>query len=202
MRRKPTIPRICEQCRAPFFTWPSRIAVGGGRYCSRPCSDIAHRRPIGDRFWAKVACGALDACWEWHARRNERGYGMFHVSATRPTEPASRVAYELTYGPIPDGLWVLHHCDNPPCCNPGHLFLGTSLDNIRDAQAKGRDAFTNGTLRGERKGGARLTTADVREMRRLYSLGGISYRLLGERFGVAKSTAQSVVQRTKWSHVI
>lgn len=91
------------------------------------------------RFWAKV--NRTDGCWEWQASRNNYGYGLFHVgvgAAGRIRSSAHRFAYELAHGPIPKGLNVCHSCDNPPCCNPAHLFLGTQRDNVLDAARKGR----------------------------------------------------------------
>lgn len=96
-------------------------------------------RPMLDRFWEKIdTSNGPDACWPWTAGTSGE-YGEF---ATRPGVPAlaSRLAWELTYAEkIPDTLCALHSCDNPPCCNPKHLFLGTRGDNSRDKHAKGRD---------------------------------------------------------------
>lgn len=88
-----------------------------------------------ERFWAKVEKGP--DCWEWKAFRN-KGYGKFTYNGRMYL--AHRLSWILTNGPIPDGLGVLHSCDNPPCVNPDHLFLGTQLDNMRDASNKGRCA--------------------------------------------------------------
>jgi hypothetical protein len=85
------------------------------------------------RFWAKVAVGP--GCWEWTAG-TQYGYGRFVLGGR--TFKAHRLSYEISVGVIPDGLKVLHHCDNPPCVNPAHLFVGTHADNVRDREAKGR----------------------------------------------------------------
>ena len=96
--------------------------------------------PIATRLWRRVKIGEPDECWEWMgARKDKLPYGLI----MRGPKGAGlvythRVAYEVTYGPVPDGLLVLHKCDNPPCCNPRHLFLGTHQDNTLDAQTKGR----------------------------------------------------------------
>lgn len=94
------------------------------------------RKPMLDRFWAKVR--KSDGCWEWTASRGIRGYGQFRLPRTRQMSGAHRVAYELSVGPIPEGMFVCHHCDNPSCVRPDHLFVGTNSQNILDAVRKGR----------------------------------------------------------------
>jgi hypothetical protein len=79
-----------------------------------------------------------DICWEWAGARNSDGYGKSYAGSGY--RMAHRVAWESSFGPIPDGLFVLHRCDNPPCVRPDHLFLGTNTDNVRDSVAKGRAA--------------------------------------------------------------
>jgi hypothetical protein len=93
-------------------------------------------RPVADRLWEKIEVGPDWECWPRSGAHNSKGYG--HLDVQGITLDAHRLVWEYTYGPIPDGLRVLHHCDNPPCCNPEHLFLGTDLDNVRDMDAKGR----------------------------------------------------------------
>jgi hypothetical protein len=104
------------------------------------------------RFWSKVdRSGGPDACWNWQActvagnpDRGIKGYGVFHVRGTTRTHAyAHRTAWELANGPIPAGLFICHHCDNPLCCNPAHLFAGTALDNVRDMIKKGRQGIGN-----------------------------------------------------------
>ncbi len=102
---------------------------------------------IAARFWPKVDRSG-PACWPWIGARNPGGYGNFGIGYR--THRASRVAYELTFGPIPAGMFVCHSCDNPPCCNPEHLFLGTNADNLRDMATKGR--ATGGKATGDRNG--------------------------------------------------
>lgn len=96
--------------------------------------------PIERRFWQHVdQSGGLFACWPWTGATFHWGHGAVKVNG-RPWG-AHRIAWELTNGPVPVGLQINHHCDNPPCCNPSHLFLGTQMDNVRDMIAKGRDNF-------------------------------------------------------------
>jgi hypothetical protein len=87
---------------------------------------------LEEEFWEWVDIRGDDDCWEWKRSRFPDGYGQVNHTV------AHRIAWEMTNGPIPEGLWVLHKCDNPPCCNPNHLFLGTVKDNVHDAMRKGR----------------------------------------------------------------
>jgi len=97
-------------------------------------------KPLSERFWAKVDRRGLDECWEWQGSRTGRGrYGNVKVDSYT-NAPSHRVAWELTNGPVPEELCVCHRCDNPPCCNPAHLFLGTHQDNMIDKVAKGRQS--------------------------------------------------------------
>lgn len=111
-----------------------------------------------DRFWAKVDRSDADGCWEWTAHRSPKGYGAFTITGQTPTR-AHRYAYTITYGPIPDGLMVLHACDNPPCVRPDHLWLGTASDNMRDAYTKGRKSNMPATLAAQAKARARRESA-------------------------------------------
>ncbi len=146
---------------------------------------------IAERFWPKVNIGPQDQCWEWQAAMGTDGYGRLgHNMRTH------RLAWELTYGAIPDGLWVLHHCDNRACVNPDHLFLGTALDNTRDMIAKGRQKIVPG-LKGERNPTSKLTLEQVREIRERYARGE-NQRALGREFGVSKSLIGNIVRGEAW----
>jgi hypothetical protein len=112
---------------------------------STATDDAVRRMPVEDRFWSKVRRGGTDECWEWTAGTNDDGYGVIKVDG-RDTG-AHRIAWVLIArrGPVPDGMVVMHSCDNPPCVNPAHLSLGTVADNNADRHAKGRTVMpTNG----------------------------------------------------------
>ncbi|GAC1603195.1 MAG: HNH endonuclease [Acidimicrobiales bacterium] len=142
-------------------------------------------------FWARVDKRAVDGCWEWVGRRDEKGYGRvgFH---SRPSVGAHRVAWELSAGPISDGLFVLHRCDNPPCCNPSHLFLGTQADNNRDRHAKGRSRNLDP---GELHPKAKLTNEQVRQIRAEYERGLVTQQALAERWGVSRGNVSKILNR-------
>ena len=139
---------------------------------SVPVSRRARKPADPARFWAKVH--KTDGCWEWQGSRYKTGYGRISYRGRKGY--AHRIAYELTYGPIPAGLYICHHCDNPPCCNPAHLFAGTPKDNTADRDRKGR----NGAYRNRRSS---LTVADAVEIRHLYA-NGATNRSLATKFGV------------------
>ncbi len=96
------------------------------------------KRPLPDRLWPKVQRGEPGECWNWLGAKNGNGYGRIAAETGRRVYP-HRVAWELTNGPIPAGLFACHSCDNPLCCNPAHIFIGTHTDNMRDMHAKGRN---------------------------------------------------------------
>lgn len=156
--------------------------------------------PIADRFWDKVAVGTAYECWPWiAARRGKSGYGVIGSNAGG-TFQAHRIAWTLARGPIPDGLCVLHRCDNRPCCNPGHLFLGTYADNNADMARKGRHAarvHPGWGLRGERHNMARLTEAAVREIRS----GGRPTSEYAARFGVSQACIREARRGLTWASV-
>lgn len=126
---------VMARCRSCYRHFPARVRYGRScgvqPYCSRSCFKDHPRR----RFWRQVERGA--GCWEWVGVRSKKGYGKFPLSRG-DTRLAHRYAWELVRGPIPDNLCVLHHCDNPSCCRPDHLFVGSRADNNADMCAKGR----------------------------------------------------------------
>ena len=141
------------------------------------------------RFMEKVEIGAgppASICWEWTGAINEWGYGGYWQSGK--WRKAHRVAWEFAEGPIPNGALVLHSCDNPKCVNPYHLFLGTPEDNMRDMARKGR---TNTT---------KLTAVDVKEIRRLDSIGAKS-KDLARMFDVSYASIRYIINHQTWHWV-
>jgi hypothetical protein len=169
------------------------------------------KRPLAERFWEKVDRSAgPGACWPWRARVDQDGYGHFTVSSARRSAGAHRVAYELCVGEIPDGMCVCHACDNPACCNPAHLFVGTNVDNVTDRQTKGRSASgdANGARahpervrRGEDINTAKLTCDNVREIRSAYYLSHDTLVKLAQAYGITHQNVSGIVRGEKWRHV-
>jgi hypothetical protein len=141
---------------------------------------------LGDRFWSKV--DKSGDCWLWTASRGNFGEWHGHYSIKGRKYQAHRLAFEETFGPIPDGLQVLHHCDTRGCVNPSHLFLGTQSDNMRDMVAKGRCHL------------AKLNQTQVSELRALAST-GVPAHELSQRFHVGSQQVLKIVRGLSWRAV-
>lgn len=186
--------RPCRSCGVPFESpW------SGHFYCSPLCIYEAHvvRHALG--------------CWEWRGVKSRTGYGKFHTPRIQGTERkpihAHRFSYEVNFGPIPEGLFVLHKCDNPACTRPDHLWVGSIADNVRDSMAKGRNsppprppkhfANTENFKRGSEHYAARLTANQVHEIRRSTERGVD----LAARLGVAQTTISMIRRGRTWRHL-
>ncbi len=142
-----------------------------------------------------VRQGKPDDCWPWLGNVNQDGYGRLHLHGKKAAVP-HRFAYALLHGPIPRGLECCHSCDNPRCCNPAHLFLGTHKQNMEDMVKKGRQAFLKGELHGE----AKLNEKQVLEIRKMHEAGKSQYRL-ASIFNVSKRLIWNIVHRKSWVHI-
>lgn len=189
----------CEQCRKRYRAHKSHVENGTRKHCSRRCAQRARLEQalslsVADRFRQVMGQPPnSDACWEWEGpRMNKGGYGV--ISTPIEKILAHRAAYEIFHGPVTAGLFVCHRCDNPPCCNPRHLFAGTPNDNIQDAIQKGRHA------KGERLPQAKLTEADVRVIR-LLSAQGFTLTNIADRFGITNGAVSMIKNRKRWKHV-
>lgn len=169
-----------------------------------------------EKFWSRIdRSGGPHACWPWQGYIGSHGYGRMTINYRDWL--AHRLVWMLAHGAIPKGLWVLHHCDNPPCCNPAHLWLGTTQDNTADRDAKGRHGYSvcktyhrgaehwsakqpDRVLRGERVPTARLTEVDVRSIRTRRACGE-SFPEIAARYGVTKQAIWRIVNRIAWAHV-
>lgn len=155
------------------------------------------------RFWLHIDKKDPDECWNWTRYTAPNGYGRVKWNGLNGAL-THRVVWELTYGPIPEKLFVLHKCDNRKCCNPEHLFLGTQATNMKDMTAKGRRVAAKGYIRPDARGElnnlARLTQNDVREIRRLATM-GTTQKKLARTFYVSTTTINNVVLRKTWKHI-
>lgn len=144
------------------------------------------------RFWSSVA--KTDTCWEWQKYCNPNGYGI--TSFATKLYAAHRVAYFLTTGIDPGELFCCHTCDNPKCCNPSHIFLGTQKDNMRDMATKGRNVMPRGSAHAKSK----VTEDQVREIRRRHATGERCTDLARE-FGMSKTALMYIYQRKSYPDV-
>lgn len=145
--------------------------------------------PLNVRLDMNSELNAETGCIEWTGYKTDLGYGMIGIS--KKIEPAYRVAFALRNGPIPDGLDVLHRCDNPPCINPDHLFLGTQRDNVADMVTKQRHA------KGEMKYNAKLTNEQIPRIRSDTRFN----REIAADYGVDPTVISRIKRGLGWKHV-
>lgn len=164
------------------------------------------------RFCSKLSIGEIDQCWEWKAKKFKYGYGMFRLGGrSGKGYMAHRISHLIFKKPPIGNLRVLHRCDNPPCCNPNHLFLGTVGDNNADRHAKGRSKGPIGMAniavrepqrmsRGEKHGRSKLTNRKVVEIRRRRDCGQ-TCQFIADAFSVSKKTILNIIHNRIWKHV-
>lgn len=166
-------------------------------HASMPLVDLERLmcREIVERFWSRVD-GSDDpfSCWPFRGAMTKHGYGRVRVR--QHNWRAHRFAWTISRGPIAPGLHVCHRCDNPSCCNPAHLFLGTQRENAGDMAAKGRAQ----RLRGSAKSNSVLTEECVRELRAMVA-GGRSISSLARGLGVDRGNLSRAVRGLRWGHV-
>lgn len=142
-------------------------------------------------LWKHVMLGRPDDCWPWTGCRTPKGYGL--AGFTSGTVGAHRLSYRMHKGEIPPGMVVCHRCDNPPCCNPNHLFLGTHRDNVLDKIAKGRDNSPNGS----RHWNSKLTEAQAFA---IYNDPRTQREIVAD-YGISRGTVSQIKNGQGWRHV-
>ena len=152
------------------------------------------RQTIFD-VWKYINKGREDSCWECNHCPDKDGYGRMCIDYK--TIKCHRLVYELTFGPIPDGLFVLHKCNNPKCCNPNHLYIGTAKENNNQCLGEGR--FISSL--GERNGQSKLTAQNIIDIKKLYSSGEYYQKDLGKIFGVKISQISRIINKKRWKHI-
>jgi len=193
--------RDCEDCRKKYLhqKWLER----NRKTC--PICKIEHN--IGNCIECSNKCKILNrikivnGCWEWQGKINEHGYGNISLKIEgRKNLMVHRLSYEIFKGEIPNGLLVCHSCDNPRCCNPDHLWVGTPKDNTQDMLKKhrGRKKLLNNERRAIAAG--KITEEQVKEIRELYK-NGSSQKELQEKFKISQSQVSGIVTYRFWKHV-
>lgn len=159
----------------------------------------------------RIAFEPTTGCWLWTGPIVTRGYGIVHTN--RRHVLAHRMSWEIHKGPIPDGLFVCHHCDTTSCVCPDHLFLGTHGDNARDKERKGRSRHVMGDRNGsrlypehapmgERNGNAKLSEVKVRLIRDLHASGDYSQSRIAAISGLSQQHVSKIVRGVRWRHVV
>ena len=148
---------------------------------------------LAQRFWSKVDPAPSSCCWEWTAGKTTTGYGKFRLN-NRDLR-ANRVAYTLAKGEIPEGLVVRHTCDNPACCNPDHLILGTQSDNMKDMVKRKRQH--NNQPQGEQHSKAKLTAKQVME---IYN-SPLLQNEIAKLYNINRSLVSRIKHKKLWKHI-
>lgn len=147
---------------------------------------------LAERFFDFVFPEPNSGCWLWVGGVGEKGHGRFNIG-NRTQVQAHRFSWEIHKGDVPEGLWVLHHCDNPPCVNPDHLFLGTCQDNHDDMIDKGRKIVPIGSAHPK----TQLTEADVLKIR----ADTRPLHIIGAEYGFDKQHVWKIKKRWYWKHI-
>jgi len=165
-------------------------------------SNSAKALPVGAtktlvaRFWAKVVVGSGDECWGWTAGTSNDGYGIIgigHVVVGWNCIRAHRLSWMIHNGVIPEGKMILHHCDNPPCVNPKHLYCGTQSDNLKDAYKRNRHPIN--------RGGAKLTEAKVLKIRELVGSSKMTQSEVARKLEMSTQAISTIILRETWRHI-
>jgi hypothetical protein len=173
----------CRTCQAIFSTSDKRR-----KYCCYPCA-----KPNTPEFclWRKVDKSNLNGCWIYTGHKDKDGYGRCNYN--RKFDKAHRVAWIVTHGEIPKGISVCHKCDNPPCCNPDHLFLGTTKQNIWDCCIKER--------RSQRRPRSIQDPEIVYQIREDFDSKKYRMKFLEEKYKLSNSVIRNIGRRLSWAYL-
>ncbi|HAM58783.1 MAG TPA: hypothetical protein DCQ64_26575 [Candidatus Rokubacteria bacterium] len=197
-----TVDVPCTFCGEMLHLEPGVASASANHFCSRAHFGLwKSETALRNRsvlFWSHVPdTPGGDECWEWQGSKNDVGYGFMGGAKTKVY--AHRWSYASFIGPIPDGAFVCHHCDNPACVRPSHLFVGTQAENMADCAAKKR-ARTR-PMPGETNPFARLTNSDVRDIRERLSHGDAGVDI-ARSHGVSQSTVSHIKNGRSWATVL
>lgn len=187
---------VCGTTRTYTRSLAARRKSCGDPRCTtelRRRNAAAQRRPWHERF-ARYVRVRRHGCWEWTGPLTVDGYGQLHISKIQFR--AHRLSYIIHKGPIPDGLFVCHKCDNPACVRPGHLYAGTHKQNMRDKRIRGR----SNTPVGSDNGQAKLTEGAVAQIKKMLA-GGHAQCEIAKSFGVDPSLVSKIKHGVVWGHV-
>jgi hypothetical protein len=189
--------------RPILFSAPMVRALLDGRTHRQRLYAPRGSDPAAPEHLTRRLANGLDAaedgrCWGWQRTRNDDGYGQLSVAGRMVY--AHRLAFELSVGPVPKGLHILHSCDNPSCINPAHLSPGTRSQNMKECGERGRARIPQPIKLGEENGAAKLLEVDVLSIRRLLSKGD-TQRSIAERFNVSQQTVAGIKSGKKWGNL-
>ena len=153
------------------------------------------------RYWQKVIPAPLGKCWGWTGTVSKAGYGRLSDGGRAGhNRLASRVAFVLHHRPLAAGELVLHHCDNPPCTAPDHIYAGTMKQNVADMDARGRGK--RGKVAGEDHKMSLFTNEQVLDIRRRVAVDSVTHKQLASEFGVSRSAITQIVRGANWKHLL
>lgn len=198
-KRPPTyIDCVCQNCGAAFSVTKHMVSRGKRLFCTSDCARIGSRIDPAAMYHKRVI--KQEGCWGWRGKTDRRGYPFFELRRNGGVAMyrAHRLSYEIHVGGIPENLSVLHHCDNPPCTKPDHLFVGTARDNSNDKVLKDRQA------RGERLPQAKLTygqVVDILNRLAVFPRQRGAMTAIARAFNVSVATISDIERGISWKHV-
>lgn len=192
--RTPAVHITPQLCVCGCGEYTNIVSGRANRYIKGHQGNQSPFAAMEDAFWYHCNPAGESECWNWNGWFMKSGYGEFSYHGKQYL--AHRASWQIHNGPIPDGMHILHSCDNRKCTNPAHLRVGTPADNSNDMHSRKR----NRQPKGEKAGMAKLTTAEVIRIRKLHDE-GLSYKKIAIEYGLGKSTIEQVCRRETWAHI-